>query len=161
MYLWAIYIFPRSVHLFSCSRIGRSIVGIYKSLTDTWMWKFGLWPRNFFSGNICFQFSVLCLCSVYRITCKQGFTEYFEYLAVVNSNLAQFLPADKSLFLKSVFPVFFIQLIAGAKWNSLPFTAGLQSPCLVKQVLFLMSVTKESGVCFLELSLHLCWATII
>ncbi len=41
----------------SCSRIGISIIGIYKSLTDTWMWKLGLWPRNSFSGNICFQFS--------------------------------------------------------------------------------------------------------
>ncbi len=28
------------------------------------MWKLGLWPRNSFSGNICFQFSVLVLCSV-------------------------------------------------------------------------------------------------
>ncbi len=28
----------------SCSRIGRSIMGIYKSFTDTWMWKLGLWP---------------------------------------------------------------------------------------------------------------------
>ncbi len=49
-----------------CSRIGRSIVGIYKSLTVTWMWKVGLWPRNSFSGNICFEFPVLCLCSVRR-----------------------------------------------------------------------------------------------
>ncbi len=35
-----------------CSRIGRPIVGIYKLLTDTWMWKLGLRSRNSFSGNI-------------------------------------------------------------------------------------------------------------
>ncbi len=34
MCLWAIYVRP---HLFSCSRIGRPIRGIYKSLTETWM----------------------------------------------------------------------------------------------------------------------------
>jgi hypothetical protein len=27
------------------------------------MWKLGLWPRNSFSGNICFEFTVLVLCS--------------------------------------------------------------------------------------------------
>jgi hypothetical protein len=32
------------------------IVGIYKSLTDTWMWKLVLRPRNSFSGNICSNF---------------------------------------------------------------------------------------------------------
>ncbi len=41
----------------------RPILGIYKSLTDTWMWKLGLTPRNSFSGNICLEFSVFCLCS--------------------------------------------------------------------------------------------------
>ncbi len=64
MCLWAIYIFPGSVHIFSCTRIGRPIVGIYKSITDTWMWKLGLRPLNSFSGNICFEFSILVLCSV-------------------------------------------------------------------------------------------------
>ncbi len=44
---------------------GRSIVGIYNSLTDTWMWKLGLRPRYSFSGNICFKFSAFCLCSVH------------------------------------------------------------------------------------------------
>ncbi len=34
----------------SCSRIGRPIVGIYESLTDTWMWKLELWPCSSFSG---------------------------------------------------------------------------------------------------------------
>ncbi len=33
------------------SKIGRPIMGIYKSLTDTWVWKFGTRPRSFISGN--------------------------------------------------------------------------------------------------------------
>ncbi len=47
---------PRMDPQISWSKIGRSIVGINKSLTDTWMWKLGLWPRNSFSGNIFFEF---------------------------------------------------------------------------------------------------------
>ncbi len=35
-----------------------------KSLSDTWMWKLRLRPHNSYSVNICFEFSVLCLCSV-------------------------------------------------------------------------------------------------
>ncbi len=47
---------PRIGPHISCSRMGRSMVVIYKLLTDTWMWKLGLWPSNSFSGNICFEF---------------------------------------------------------------------------------------------------------
>ncbi len=50
---------PRIGPHFACSRLGRSIVEIYKSLTDT-----NVEMRKSFSGNICFQFSVLVLCSV-------------------------------------------------------------------------------------------------
>ncbi len=44
--LWEIYIFPGLVCLFCCREICGLILGIYKSLTDTWMWKLGLRPRN-------------------------------------------------------------------------------------------------------------------
>ncbi len=42
MRLWAIYIFPRLICLFCCRKMCGPILGIYKSLTDTWMWKLGL-----------------------------------------------------------------------------------------------------------------------
>ncbi len=56
MCLWAIYIFPRSDHLLSCSRINRPIRGIYKSLTkhECWNWDYsravpilGIFVSNF------------------------------------------------------------------------------------------------------------------
>ncbi len=59
--LWAIYIFPRSVCLFYCRKIRGPILGIYKSLTDTWMWKLGLRPHNSFSGNTWMGFSLHCV----------------------------------------------------------------------------------------------------
>ncbi len=46
IYLWEIYIFLGSVCLFCCMKICGPILGIYKSLADTWMWKLGLRPRN-------------------------------------------------------------------------------------------------------------------
>ncbi len=48
--LWEIYIFPGLVCLF-CSQICGPILGIYESLTDTWMQELGLRPCNSFSGN--------------------------------------------------------------------------------------------------------------
>ncbi len=34
-------------------------VNIYKCLTDTWIWKLELWPRNSFSGNMFRIFGIL------------------------------------------------------------------------------------------------------
>ncbi len=62
MNLRAIYILPGSVHLLSCSRIGRPWeMGIYKSLTKTWVEELGTRRRSFLSGNIWLEFSVKCL----------------------------------------------------------------------------------------------------
>ncbi len=38
MRLWAIYIFPQSIRLFCCRKICGPILGIHKSLSDTWGW---------------------------------------------------------------------------------------------------------------------------
>ncbi len=49
MCLWAIYIFPLTICLFCCREICMwAILEINKSLTNTWMWKLGLRPRNSF-----------------------------------------------------------------------------------------------------------------
>ncbi len=61
MCLWAIYIFPGSVHIFPAEKADPSWE--YFSLTDTWMWKLGLRAWYSFTGNICFKFSAFCLCS--------------------------------------------------------------------------------------------------
>jgi hypothetical protein len=60
MYLWAIYIFLGLVCLFCWSQIGRPILGIYKSFTDTWMWELGTRPRSFISGNTEIRFLLQC-----------------------------------------------------------------------------------------------------
>ncbi len=61
MCLWAIYIFPRSICLFCCRKICGPILGIYIMLTDTWMWKLGLWPRNSQKRNTYLGFSLQCI----------------------------------------------------------------------------------------------------
>ncbi len=58
MCLWAIYIFSRSICIFCCRKICGSIVGIYISLTDTWMWKLGLRSRNSQKKNVLVGFSL-------------------------------------------------------------------------------------------------------
>jgi hypothetical protein len=55
MCLWANYIYQGTVLIFSCRRIGRSILE---------KWQLGLWPRHSLSRNICFEFSAFVLCSV-------------------------------------------------------------------------------------------------
>ncbi len=62
-------IFLGSIHIFFCNRIGIGM-GMYKSLTNTWMWELGLRPHNSFSGNFCFKFSVLWICSVFHAMIK-------------------------------------------------------------------------------------------
>ncbi len=60
MCLWAIYIFTRSVCLSCYRKICGPILVIYKLLTDTWIWNWGLRPRNSFSGNTKLGFSLQC-----------------------------------------------------------------------------------------------------
>ena len=75
MCLWAIYTFPEPVHIFSCSRIGRprsTILGIYKSLTNTWIEKLGLRPAipflGIFVSNFRYCVSAVCITTCYSWT---------------------------------------------------------------------------------------------
>ncbi len=48
---------PRIGPHISCCTIGRLFKGIYsyKPLTDTWMWKLGLWPQQFLFGGYLYR----------------------------------------------------------------------------------------------------------
>ncbi len=81
VYLWAIYIFPRSVSQFGCSKIGGLILGIYKSLKDVWIWNLGTRPRSLISENTYSNSNLLC--SVCRVQyCKPMYVpcKLFVYL---------------------------------------------------------------------------------
>jgi hypothetical protein len=66
-FMCLIYIVPGSVYLrISSSRVGKPSEEIY----NAWMWKLELRPQYSFSGNICFEISVFCLCSVVTCSCS-------------------------------------------------------------------------------------------
>jgi hypothetical protein len=63
--------FPGSVHIFFCSRnrqIDRGNIEIAHRQINV---EIGLWLHNSFSGNICFEFSVLSLCSESCLMCNE------------------------------------------------------------------------------------------
>jgi hypothetical protein len=84
IYLWEIYILPGSICLFCSREECGPILGIYKSLTDTWMWKLGLRPRNSQKGihkwdfhcSVCMPRNIAgalkLLVSGYRSSCPVG-----------------------------------------------------------------------------------------
>ncbi len=74
LYLWELYIFPGSVCLFCSSQICGPILGLYKSVTYTWMWKLGLRPLN--SQKRIHKWGFRCSWSVLRV--KTTFKPWFH-----------------------------------------------------------------------------------
>jgi hypothetical protein len=58
------FIFSQDRSAVCCRKICGQILGIFQSLTDTWMWKLGLRPRNPFSGSRELGFSLQCILPV-------------------------------------------------------------------------------------------------
>ncbi len=105
-------------------RIGRRwIVGIYKSLTDIWMWKLGLWPRNFFFWKYLFRiFGIGCLqCDLLWLTCF-----YFLAEATVAQRicLSQLVPASRLYSAEVSFNIFIFLHHAYTKLKIWEFTGN-------------------------------------
>ncbi len=110
MCLLAIYKLPGSVHILYFLQQNRQIDGgIYESLTDTLMWKLGLWSRNSFLGNICFQFLVLVICNAWLpsikimriVICIDIFALSCYYLFLLQSTEKSPTHEEKVYFIKS------------------------------------------------------------
>jgi hypothetical protein len=66
---------PGSVCLFCCSQICEPILEIYKSLTDTWLWKLGMRPRN--SQKKKYKYGIFVAVQYY---CCRAFLEHYSSL---------------------------------------------------------------------------------
>jgi hypothetical protein len=96
------------------------------SLTEIWIQENWAWGRAVsFLGILVsnFRYTVFAVRVPYSNLTQLSTCRHFLLTAFFRSN-----KTPKSLFLKNLLPVFSVQLIAGAKWMSMPLTAGPQSP---------------------------------
>ncbi len=110
MCLWSIYIFPGSVPHISCRRIGRSIVGTYKSPTDTWMWKLVLWSvaAQFLYWEYLFPISVLVLCSTAALQ-QQSLASVINFVSDYSTTSAPLLIIKAIIDIIHPSPCFFMR----------------------------------------------------
>ncbi len=113
---------------------------MYKSPTDTWVWKLGLRPRNSFSENNYFEFSVPCLC----IGWEANGSEHKTVLAAARR--------------KSPGYVVLAAHIGGYRYQAVPGSGSRRSrvPSLFPVVVIIVAVLREGGraaLCLLSPSL--------